>query len=43
MLLGIVALRAGKKIQYDAKNMRVTNAPAANEFLQRATIGSRSL
>jgi hypothetical protein len=40
MLLGIVALRAGKKIQYDAKNMRVTNAPAANEFLQRAAKGS---
>jgi hypothetical protein len=40
MLLGIVALRAGKKIQYDAKNMRVTNAPAANEFLQRATKGA---
>jgi len=35
MLLGIVALRAGKKIEYDAKNMRVTNVPAANEFLQR--------
>ena len=24
MLLGIVALRAGRKIEYDAKNMRVT-------------------
>jgi predicted dehydrogenase len=35
MLLGVVALRAGKKIQYDAQNMRVTNVPAANEFLQR--------
>jgi len=35
MLLGIVALRAGKKIEYDAKNMRVTNVAAANEFLQR--------
>jgi predicted dehydrogenase len=35
MLLGIVSLRAGGKIQYDATNMRVTNLPAANEFLRR--------
>jgi hypothetical protein len=35
MLLGIVALKAGKKIEYDAKNMRVTNSDAANEFLRR--------
>ncbi|HMF97810.1 MAG TPA: hypothetical protein VKE96_26100, partial [Vicinamibacterales bacterium] len=35
MLLGVVALRTGKRIEYDAKNMRVTNVAAANEFLQR--------
>jgi predicted dehydrogenase len=35
MLLGIVALRAGRKIEYDAQNMRVTNLPAANEYLRR--------
>jgi predicted dehydrogenase len=35
MLLGIVALRAGKKIVYDGANMRVTNDPGANEYLQR--------
>ena len=35
MLLGVVALRAGKKIEYDGAAMRVTNVPAANEFLQR--------
>ena len=35
MLLGVVALRAGGKIHYDAENMRVTNLPAANEFLRR--------
>jgi predicted dehydrogenase len=35
MLLGIVALRAGRKIEYDATNMRVTNAADANQFLQR--------
>jgi hypothetical protein len=36
MLLGVVALRAGKKIEYDAANMRVTNVPAANDYLLRA-------
>jgi hypothetical protein len=35
MLLGVVALRAGGKIHYDAANMRITNMPAANEFLRR--------
>jgi predicted dehydrogenase len=35
MLLGIVALRAGTKIHYDAARMRVTNHAAANEFLTR--------
>ena len=35
MLLGIVSLRAGGKIHYDATTMRVTNIPAANEFLKR--------
>ena len=28
MLLGIVSLRAGKKLAYDAANMRVTNDDA---------------
>jgi hypothetical protein len=35
MLLGVVALQAGKKIQYDGANMRVTNVAAANDFLKR--------
>jgi len=35
MLLGVVALRAGKKIEYDGAAMRVTNVVAANDFLQR--------
>lgn len=35
MLLGIVSLRAGGRIEYDAQNMRVTNAPSANQFLRR--------
>ena len=35
MLLGVVALRAGKKILYDPANMRVTNVPEANQYLQR--------
>jgi hypothetical protein len=35
MLLGVVALRAGKKISYDGANMRVTNVAQANDFLRR--------
>ena len=40
MLLGVVSLRAGAKIHYDAANMRITNKPAAkgpdyNDFLTR--------
>lgn len=35
MLLGVVALRTGKKILYDGANMRVTNIAAANDWLKR--------
>ena len=35
MLLGLVAQRAGQKLQYDAATGRVTNAPEANEYLIR--------
>jgi predicted dehydrogenase len=35
MLLGVVSLRAGGRIEYDAENMRITNAPDANQFLRR--------
>jgi len=35
MLLGVVALNAGKKIQYDGANMKITNAPQAEQFLKR--------
>jgi hypothetical protein len=37
MLLGIVALRTGqgRKIQYDADTMRITNVPEANQYLTR--------
>ncbi|HLZ92390.1 MAG TPA: Gfo/Idh/MocA family oxidoreductase [Candidatus Acidoferrum sp.] len=34
MLLGVVSLRAGTKIHYDADNMRVTNV-SANDYLTR--------
>jgi hypothetical protein len=37
MLLGVVALRAGKKIEYDGANMRITNVAQANDYLQRAS------
>jgi predicted dehydrogenase len=33
--LAAVALRAGKKIEYDSKNMRITNDEAANKYLTR--------
>ncbi len=36
MLLGIVALRTGKKIAYDGGAMRVTNDDRANEYLTRS-------
>ncbi len=35
MLLGVVALRAGKKIMYDGANMKITNIPEANQYLTR--------
>jgi len=35
VLLGNVAIRAGKKIEWDAKNLRVTNCPEANQFIRR--------
>ncbi len=35
MLLGVVSLRAGGRIEYDGANMRITNLPAANAFLRR--------
>ena len=33
-LLGTVAIAAGEPIEYDGKNMRVTNHAEANRFLQ---------
>lgn len=35
VLLGNVAIRAGKKIEWDPKKMEVTNVPEANAFLRR--------
>jgi hypothetical protein len=33
--LGAVALRAGKKVEYDTASMKITNVPEANKFLTR--------
>jgi len=33
--LGAVALRAGKRVEYDTANMKITNLPEANKFLTR--------
>ena len=35
MLLGPVAYRAGKAIEWDGANLRVTNAPEAQQFIRR--------
>jgi hypothetical protein len=35
VLLGNVAIRAGKRIEWDGPNMKVTNIPEANEFIGR--------
>jgi len=34
VLMGNVAIRAGKKLDFDWKNMKVTNAPEANELIK---------
>ncbi len=35
ILLGAVALRAGKRVEYDSVNMKITNFPDANKYLVR--------
>jgi hypothetical protein len=35
VLLGNVAIRAGKKIEWDGPNLKVTNAPDAQKFIRR--------
>jgi hypothetical protein len=35
ILLGAVALRAGKRVEYDSAKMKITNVPEANKFLVR--------
>ncbi len=35
VLLGVVALRAGKKLEWDAANMKATNCPEADAFIRR--------
>ncbi len=35
VLLGNVAYRSGKKLEWDAENLRVTNEPDANRFIRR--------
>jgi hypothetical protein len=35
MLLGLVAHRVGKRLEYDGATGRVTNAPEVNDYLRR--------
>jgi predicted dehydrogenase len=36
VLLGAVAYRTGKTLEWDAKNLKATNAPEADQFIRRA-------
>jgi len=33
--LGVIALRSGKKLQWDPEKMRATNAPEADQYIRR--------
>jgi hypothetical protein len=33
--LGNVAYRVGRKLEWDAENMKATNAPEADQFIKR--------
>jgi predicted dehydrogenase len=35
VLLGNLAVRTGKRVEWDAKNMRATNVPEANQYVSR--------
>jgi hypothetical protein len=35
VMLGVVAFRSGEKIQWDAKNLKVTNSEAAQHFVSK--------
>jgi len=35
VLLGAVACRAGKKLQWDPKNLKAANCPDADRFIRR--------
>ena len=35
ILLGCVAMRTGKKLEWDGPNMRATNAPEADLYIKR--------
>ena len=34
VLLGVIAIRTGIKLHWDGQNMKVTNLPAANAYIQ---------
>jgi hypothetical protein len=41
--MGNVALRAGKKLDFDWKNMNITNVPDANKFIKPNYRNGRSI
>jgi predicted dehydrogenase len=42
VLLGVVAYRAGERIEWDAANLRVTNSSAADALIRRSTVPAGS-
>jgi len=34
-MLALVAYRVGKKLEYDAKNLRATNCPEADKYIRK--------
>lgn len=42
-LLGNIALKVGRKVEWDAENMKVTNCPEANQYVRREYRGNWSL
>ena len=34
-MLGAVAMRVGKKLEWDAKNLKATNCPEADQYIRK--------
>jgi hypothetical protein len=36
MLLGVIAMRVGGRLEWDSRNLRFTNSPEANKYVRPA-------